>query len=541
MTNHILTRVSSLFIVAVIATSCAKAPSPEAESWWSHVAVLATDEMEGRNTGSEGYRRAAEYVAEQFAKYGVLPGNDDSYFHSVGFVARTIREPESSLDFTDPDGKAKKITLGKEARFGMSLEPAPTTEAELVFVGYGLKVPEIDHDDFEDLDLDGKVAVYLRGGPKALTGPHRAHVQSTEERWKPMRAAGLIGQIYLSNPKHMDVPWERSTLRRLTASMTLADPALDKTPGRQLQITFNPEHTEMLFEGTGHTYAELLEMADREETLPRFEMPLRVRAKIAHDREELVSDNVVGILPGSDPDLKDEFVVLTGHLDGLGIGGAVDGDSVYNGAMDNASGIATMIEIARIVSEEQISLKRSLVLLALTGEEKGLLGSKAYAMSPTVDSSAIIANLNMDMYQPIIPFTRLITYGIHESELGDLIPALAEKYDVVMQPDPEPDRNIFVRSDQYNFIQAGVPALSFKFGAERESPEDATMKRWLTERYHAPADDLNQPVEKEAAAKFTRFLLDLCVEIANAPERPKWKPDSFFARFAQAEPAEAAE
>jgi hypothetical protein len=506
------------------------------------VAVLATDEMEGRNTGSEGYRKGAEYVAEQFTKYGALPGNGDTYFHSVGFVARTIREPESSLEFIDADGTVKKITLGEEARFGMSLEPAPTTEAELVFVGYGLKVSDIGHDDFDGIDLDGKVAVYLRGGPKALTGPLRAHAQSTEERWEHMRAAGAIGQIYLMNPKHMDVPWERSTLRRLSASMTLADPALDKTPDRQLQITFNPEHTELLFAGSGHTYAELLEMADREETLPRFDLPRTVRAQIAYDREDLVSDNVVGILPGSDPNLKDEFVVLSGHLDGLGIGGAVDGDTIYNGAMDNASGIATMIEIARIVSEENISLKRSLVLLAVTGEEKGLLGSKAYSLNPSVESSAIIANVNMDMYLPIVPFTHLITYGIDESDLGDLIPALAEKYGVAMQPDPEPDRNIFVRSDQYNFVKVGVPALSFKFGAELGSEEDEAMKRWLTERYHAPADDLNQPVDKAAAAQFTRLLLDLCVEIANAPEKPQWKSDSFFMWFGSEEPvAEAGE
>jgi hypothetical protein len=507
-----------------------QAPSP-ATSWWAHVAVLSTDEMEGRNTGSEGYRKAAQYVAEQFRKYGARPGNGDSYFQSVDFISRTIREPESSLEFTGPRGTAT-IRLGKEAEFGMSLEPAPAVEASLVFVGYGLMVPEIGHDDFAGLDLKGKVAVYLRGGPKALTGPLRAHAQSLEERWKPMREAGVIGTIYLSNPKHNDVPWERSTLRRLTASMTLADPALDKTPGRQVSITMNPEHSELLFAGTEYSFAELLTMGEREETLPRFTLPLRVRAKVAHDREELVSDNVVGILPGADPVLKNEYVVLSGHLDGLGIGGAIEGDSLYNGAMDNASGIATLIEIARLVSEEKIALKRSLILLAVTGEEKGLLGSRAYAVAPTVLREAIVANVNMDMYLPIHPFTHLVTYGIDESSLGDHMPALAEKYGVALQPDPQPDRNIFIRSDQYNFILAGVPALSFKFGAEPGSPEAEAEKRWLTERYHAPSDDLNQPVDKEAAARFTRMLLDLCVEIANAPARPAWKPESFFARFA---------
>lgn len=534
MNPRTMLRGVSALAVTFLLAACAQKPTSDADSWWNHVTLLSTDDLQGRNTGSEGYRSAALYVAEQFEKYGVEPGNSDSYFHSVNFISRTIRESESSLEFVGRGG-ARKITLGKEAEFGMSLESAPLTEAPLVFVGYGLKIPEIGHDDFEGLDLKGKVVVYLRGAPKALTGPLRAHAQSLQERWKPMREAGVIGTVYLSNPKHEDVPWERSTLRRLDASMTLADPALDKTPGRQVSITMNPEHTQMLFEGSEQTFAELLELGDREETLPRFNLPFQARAKVAYDREELVSDNVVGILRGSDPILKDEFVVLSGHLDGLGVGGAIAGDSIYNGAMDNASGIATMIEIARLVHEGEIELKRSLVLLAVTGEEKGLLGSRAYARQPTVPARGIVANLNMDMYLPIHAFTHLITYGIDESDLGGYMPDLARKYSVLLQADPEPNRNIFIRSDQYNFVLEGVPALSFKFGAEPGSPEATLQKNWLTERYHAPSDDLDQPVDKQAAARFTRLLLDLCVEVANAPARPQWKAESFFARFAPAD------
>ena len=532
---------ATLALFALFAlTACSRQLSPSAASWWAHVEALSTDEMEGRNTGSEGYRKAAEYVAGQFAKYGVEPGNGATYFHSVGFIARTVREDECVLELIEENGTAEELTLGTHAQFGMSQESALLTEADLVFVGYGLKVPEIGHDDFAGRDLKGKVAVYLAGAPKALTGPLRAHAQSTEVRWANMREAGIVGQVYLQNPKNIDVPWERSTLRRLTASMTLADPALDKTPGRQLQITWNPEHAELLFAGTEHTYASLLELADAEETLPHFDLPRQVRAKVAYDTEELTSDNVVGILPGSDPELQEEFVVLSGHLDGLGIGGAINGDEIYNGAMDNASGIATMIEIARIADQEGIEIKRSLVLLAVTGEEKGLLGSRAYAVAPTVPADAIVANVNMDMYLPIFEFTHLVTYGIDESDLGDYIPALADKYDVAVQPDPQPDRNIFIRSDQYNFVLAGVPALSFKFGAEPGSANEAAAKAWLTERYHAPSDDLAQPVDKEAAAKFTRLLLDLCVRIANAPERPEWKADSFFKRFQVERPAATA-
>ena len=532
MNTRLAIRTTALVLVSLLTVSCGNEPTTDADRWWEHVVALSTDEMEGRDTGSEGYRKAAEYVAGQFEHYGAGPGNGDSYFHTVDFVWRKIREPESSLTFISNDGTEREITLGREAKFGMGLDPAPEVEADLVFVGYGLHVPEIGHDDLAGIDLEGKVAVYLTGGPESLTGPLRAHVRSTEERWKHMRAAGAVGQIYLPNPKHIDIPWERSKLNRLTATVTLADPGLDRTPDRQVLIIFNPEYVDLLFEGTEHTYESLLALADSKEVLPRFDLPLRVRATNAHDRKNLTSDNVVGIVRGSDPELADEFVVLTGHLDGLGIGGAVDGDSIYNGAMDNSSGIATMIEIARAIQEENISLKRSLMLLAVTGEEHGLLGSKAYAMNPSVEAGQIVANLNMDMYQPIIPFAKLITYGVDESDLGDLMPAITQKHGVEMQPDPEPERNIFVRSDQYSFIKTGVPALSFKFGAEPGSPEAKVLKDWLTYRYHAPADDLDQPVDKEAAVQFTRMLLDLCIEVANAPERPRWKPESFFARFA---------
>jgi Zn-dependent M28 family amino/carboxypeptidase len=298
----------------------------------------------------------------------------------------------------------------------------------------------------------------------------------------------------------------------------------------------NPAHGEMLFEGSGHTFAAILELADKEEALPRFPLAFSLRATVRHDREEVESENVVAIVPGSDPALSDEFVVLSGHLDHLGMGGAIDGDSIYNGAMDNAAGIASMIEIARLLEKGGVQHGRSIVLLAVTGEEKGLRGSQYFAAHPTVEGSGIVANLNMDMYLPIIPFTHLVAYGIDESDLGQRVTQVAERHGVALQPDQQPNRNIFIRSDQYNFIKAGVPALSFKFGAEAGTPEDKALKAWITERYHAPSDDVMQPVNAEAAAEFTHLLLDLCVDIANQPERPRWYETSFFRRFASKEP-----
>jgi Zn-dependent M28 family amino/carboxypeptidase len=244
------------------------------------------------------------------------------------------------------------------------------------------------------------------------------------------------------------------------------------------------------------------------------------------------SQNVIGVLPGSDPALKEEYVVYGAHLDHLGVGAPINGDGIYNGAMDDGSGIASLIEIALIAKEEHLRPKRSLLFVAVTGEEKGLLGSQFFAESPTVPLKNIVADINMDMYLPLYPLKYLHVMGIQESTLGADIRAVTERAGVIVKPDPEPERNLFIRSDQYNFIQRGVPALTFKFGYEKGSNEERLAKDWLRERYHAPSDDLNQPVDKTAAAKYNRIMLDLGMRVANAATRPHWNADSFFKRFA---------
>jgi Zn-dependent M28 family amino/carboxypeptidase len=225
-------------------------------------------------------------------------------------------------------------------------------------------------------------------------------------------------------------------------------------------------------------------------------------------------------------------VVLTAHLDHVGVGEPVRGDRIYNGAMDNASGIATLLEVARHLRESQARLARSVLFLAVTGEEKGLLGSKFFAARPTVAPRELVANLNMDMFLPLFPLERLTVYGLDESDLGDDVRAVAAQHRVLIQQDPEPLRNLFIRSDQYSFIRRGVPALAFKVGYEKGSAEEKVAKSWLKERYHAPSDDLNQPVDLDAAARFNRILADLAQRIANRAHAPKWRHQSFFRRFA---------
>jgi Zn-dependent M28 family amino/carboxypeptidase len=249
-------------------------------------------------------------------------------------------------------------------------------------------------------------------------------------------------------------------------------------------------------------------------------------------KSEVESQNVAGVLTGSDPKLKNEFVILSAHLDHVGVGPAINGDSIYNGAMDDASGIASILEIARLLHESNAKPRRSIIFLAVTGEEKGLQGSRFFAAHPTVNEKNIVADINLDMFLPLHALHYIEVQGLAESTLGDDIRAVAKDAGVELQADKEPQRNLFIRSDQYSFIRKGIPALAFKFGYLPGSPEEALHKEWLKNRYHAPADDLNQPVDKTAAAEFNQIILKLAERVADTSERPQWKSDSFFRRFA---------
>jgi Zn-dependent M28 family amino/carboxypeptidase len=250
------------------------------------------------------------------------------------------------------------------------------------------------------------------------------------------------------------------------------------------------------------------------------------------------------VLPGSDPALRDEFVVLSAHIDHLGKGleaGEDGGDRIYNGAMDNAAGTATLLELAQRLAEEKTRLKRSVLFLLVTGEEQGLLGSRYFAAFPTVPQKKLVANLNADMFLPIIPMKSLRVLGLEESTLGEAVRRVGDEMNVRVHGDPEPLRNSFIRSDQYSFVRAGIPALALDVGYETDTAEHKVIREWLRERYHAPSDDLSQPVDLEAAALYNDVFLRVTAEVANAAERPRWLETSFFRRFAQDAPASGAQ
>jgi len=512
----------------VFAAACLLAAdrSPEAAAWWSHIEFLASDNLEGRLPGTAGYKKAAQYVASQFEQAGLKAGaSKASYLQPVNMQTRIIDESKSSLVFLR-DGKSRKIQLGEEANLNIRIDKPDTVEAEVVFVGHGLKIPEAKIDDLEGIDVKGKIAFYLSGAPSHLPAPLAAHAQSAAERWKNLRDAGAIGTMSFTDPQTTDIPWSRSTLRRLAPVLALTDPRLSDTTGVRISITVNPQHLDLFLAGTNHSAEQLLAMHRRNEPMPRFPLKGKIRAKSVFSLKPTTSENVVGILPGA----TQETIVISAHLDHLGIGGKIDGDSIYNGAMDNASGIASLIEIAKTLSTKK--LNRTIAFVAVTGEEGGLMGSKHFAAHPTVGGKDIVADINLDMFLPIVPLKALTVYGLAESDLGADFATIAGKFELAVKRDPEPARNIFIRSDQYSFIRHGIPSLTFKFHAEPGSPDEKIMADWRRQRYHAPSDDLQQPVEMESAAHFNRVIAAFVEHTANRPTRPKWKDTSFFRRYA---------
>ncbi|MGA9494500.1 MAG: M28 family metallopeptidase [Terriglobales bacterium] len=533
MKKHIF----SSFLLALLLAFSARAQTPsdfDGQTWWNHIKVLADDKLEGRDTGSRGEREAQRYAVEQLQLDGAEPAGVNGYYQPVKFVSRQIVEKDCSVALIR-DGKREPLALGEDATIGTRVMPAPAVEAPLVFAGYGLKVPEKDYDDLAGLDVRGKIIVILAGSPSQIPAALASHYQTAVERWKVLRAAGAIGIVSMPNPASMDIPWSRMALNRAHPSMDLDYPEFDETKGAKITLTVNPESAEKFFAGSGHTFAEIAALGKDRKPLPHFPLAVSLAAKTKVDVTEIESANLVAKIPGSDPILKNEYVVLSAHLDHIGIGEPINGDRIYNGAMDNGSGSALVLDMAASVKKNPEKLRRSILLVLVTGEEKGLLGSKYFAAHPTVPARAIVADVNVDMFLPIVPLQLLTVLGLDDSDLGDRVRGIAQSFGVKVQPDPEPLRNLFVRSDQYNFIRHGVPSLAMAVAPEPGTPEVKIFKDWLTQRYHAPSDDINQPVDLAAAAKYEEIVRALLINVANGDRRPEWKPDSFFRRYAEDE------
>jgi Zn-dependent M28 family amino/carboxypeptidase len=500
------------------------------DAWFAHLQVLAGDDLKGRKTGTIDFIHSVEYVESQFKTIGLKPAGSDGFRQAVGFRDATVDSTASSLVLVRAGGETQPLKVGTEAILSPRAEGAISVEAPAVFAGYGLVVPALGIDDLKGLDLKGKIAVIYGGAPSSVHGPLRAYFRTAAIRWKTLRAAGAVGVVTIPEPRPTQggpgrVAGGFGAGRPITQ---LSDPALDPLAGASLSATIQATDAGGLFTGAPHSFDELLALAKGGQPLPAFPLAVTIRATTA-TKVALAyqSPNVAAMLPGSDPKLQHQYLLLSAHLDHLGVGRPVDGDSIYNGAMDNASGIASLIEVAKVLAKGPRP-KRSIIFLAFTGEEEGELGSQYYAHYPTVPRAQIVADLNMDMYLPLFPLHFLEVQGLGESTLGRDARAAAQLNDIEVQFDKQPDENRFIRSDQASFVKYGIPALAFKFGWLPDTPEEKTFNDWIHNRYHHPSDDLNQPIDREAAVHFDRVLLTLTLRVANAPGVPLWYPESFF-------------
>jgi Zn-dependent M28 family amino/carboxypeptidase len=500
--------------------------SPAAKQWWADISVLADDGMEGRLTGSPGYMRAAQYVISRFKAEGLKPAGTVGFMQPVEFEQQLVDQNSSTLELVAADGSIVSLEAGRNSRIGAGGAPAPDRiDAPLVFLGYGLHLPGQGADDFAGMDLKGKLVVVLSGGPAEISGPIKSSARFA--RAEQLGKLGALGIITLTTPKQTEIPWARQILLASQPGMYLEDATLRETPDGFVNLAIDPAKSDVLFTDSGHTFAELCALADASKPVPTFALSYRLKGSIVVKRERVNSPNLVAELQGGDRKLAKEFVVVSAHLDHLGIGAPINGDRIYNGAMDDASGVATVLDIAHRLKRGP-KPRRSVLFVIVTAEEKGLLGSHYFARHPTVPRNSIVADLNFDMPLPLWPLTKVLAPGEDESTLGADARAVAAMQGLQMAPDALPDRNVFIRTDQFSFVREGIPALAFKFGFAKDTPEFQVEHDWRANRYHAPSDDLDQPVMKEEAVKLDAYVAALAARVADADARPTWLPTSIF-------------
>jgi Zn-dependent M28 family amino/carboxypeptidase len=516
------------FILALpLAPALADEMTPVAQ-WWADVSALASDAMEGRLTGTPGYDRAADYVISRLKAEGLKPAGVNGYLQPIGLEQQFVDQDSSRASLVAADGKEAPLKVGDQLLIAAGGGPRPAmVDAPLVFIGYGLNLPAQGYDDFARQDLKGKVVVVMAGGPDTISGPIKSDARSA--RNKALAKAGALGIIALIPPKQVEIAWTRQKLIAHQPGMYFTDLSLRDTADNFFTATLDPGQSEILFTGSGHTFAEMSALSDASKPAPRFALAFRLKATIAATRSPVHSANIVAQLEGVDPKLKSEFVVVSAHLDHLGVGEAINGDRINNGAMDDASGVAAVLDIAHRLKNGPRP-RRSIVFAFFTGEEKGLLGSHYFAARPSVPKAGIVADMNFDMPLPLWTLKSVYIPGETESTLGADARVVAARQGLAVVPDPLPDRNVFIRADQYSFVREGVPSLFFKFGFAKDTPEFQIEHDWRATRYHSPSDDLEQPIMKEEAVKLDAYVAALTAHVANADTRPQWLPGSVFAR-----------
>ena len=520
-------------LTAVLLAWPASAQTFSADRVRADVAFLADDLLEGRGTGTRGYDIAAHFVAARFEALGLKPGGKDGWYQDIAFVTSAA----------DPSRRAA-VTLngvryeqGGHANISPAFSAATIDEtAPAVFVGYGLEDKKYGLDDYAGLDVKGKIVVLLRGTPEGL--PSDIAATLNDKKTEVAVAKGAIGIISITTPTVLKaMAWDRQLAMGALPRLRYAHPdgrIEDVSGPLRLSATVDPEAAEQLFKGTALDGKLAALFADRKARPKGFALPNPIRVERYGKIDRVRSANVIGVLEGTDPVLKGEVVMLSAHLDHLGILPSGE-DRIANGAMDNATGIATMLEAARAFIETGKRPRRSIAFVALTGEEKGLFGSEYLSKYPLPKGHKPVANVNLDMPILTYDFTDVIAFGAEHSTVGEAVGRAGAQMGVKLSPDPMPDQNLFVRSDHYNFVKQGVPSIFLVTGFANGG--ETAVKQFEDEHYHTASDDMSLPIDWSAAAKFAKLNFLIATELADAPQAPRWYEGDYFGdRFAPGQP-----
>lgn len=498
------------------------------------VAYLSDDKMEGREAGTRGYDAAADYVAARMASIGLTPGNEGAWFQEVPLRDAALDSNAAQMTIFNEDGEQVQLKSLDDFKIYPSLEQdSVDVEAPAVFAGYGVYAPAAGHNDYEGLDIDGKIVVRFSGAPAIFNSEERAHYGSSATKAKYIASQGAVGVVTVyTEQNEKRFPWKNGTRNPVSRATTWIGPdgAADVSgPGVTGFASMNPDRSELLFAGAPRSYADVRAEAAQEDAAPAgFDLPVTITIEGVGTFDDYASANVIGVIEGADPDLKHEALVITAHLDHVGVDEHERGqkdDIINNGAMDNALGIAMLLETAQRF-EDGPRPKRTVVFLAVTAEEKGLLGADYFAQYPTLGEKKIVANVNLDMPLMLHSFTDIVAFGAERSSLGPIVEEAAAQAGVTLSPDPLPEQGVFTRSDHYRFVELGVPAIflwpGFANGGEK------VIGEFLAQHYHKPSDDMTLPVRWDEAARFADINFKIAQEIANRAEPPAWNEGDFF-------------
>jgi hypothetical protein len=497
---------------------------------------LADDLLEGRAAGTRGYDLAARYVAAQLAALGLEPAGDDRTFLQT-VPLRESKLEEGTLAIRPASGAARVLAFRDDFLMGGDLlRQTARVEAPMVFAGFGVTAPELSHDDYAGRDVRGKVVVVLSNAPSRFPSEQRAHHASRRGKAELAAAKGAVGLIVVRTREDERVtPWARMLANLDTSAvawLTRGDVPADIPSGIQGAALLSSAGAAKLFDGSPVALDAVL--AEAEKGAPKgFDLPGVVTLTSRSTHRRFSSANVVARLPGADATLARTAVVYSAHLDHIGVGAAVGGDTIYNGAYDNALGVGALLETARVLASLPQRPARSIVFVFVTAEEKGLVGSDYFAANPPAAVGRPIANVNMDMPLLLFPIDTVIAFGAEHSTMGDVATRAAAQAGLKLIPDPMPEQTLFVRSDQYSFVRKGVPAVFLVPGFSSSDAKvngQAKFGEFLAKHYHQPSDELDLPVDTGALEQFTRANIALGHLIATSKDAPAWRPDSFFGK-----------